>query len=705
MLMADRNNEGCGIRPVFYTALFCIERQADMKRKYMALVLGLTLMGSQVGAVIVNAEETAAEAPAEAGSEAAQAADENAVYGEVTAVEDGQITIAVGTMGQEPGSELEKTGEEQTLTVTEDTVITKQSGMGGGQGGPGGDGGSAPEMPSGENSGDSGSAPEKPSDDGNASSDAGGEAPADAGSDNGEAPEKPEGEDGQAPEGDGSAPSGDGSGQEGAPGAQSEEASLDDMEVGDIVAVTLNDDGSAATITIQSADGGMGGGMGGPGSSSGSVTYEALNEYTESADLSGEEITSTGTDENAVLLSDEAAEVTVSDSTITRDSDDSTGGDNSSFYGVGAAALATAGTLYVSDSTITTDAKGGAGIFSYGDGVVYAANDTITTSQDTSGGIHVAGGGTLYAWNMTVNTAGESSAAIRSDRGSGTMVVDGGTYTSTGTGSPAIYSTADITVNGAELSAEGSEAICIEGLNTIRLYDCNLYGSMAENDQNDVVWNVIVYQSMSGDSEEGNGTFEMNGGTLTAENGGMFYTTNTESTIILNGVEIIPSETNDFFLQCTGNSNARGWGESGSNGADCLFTGISQTMEGDVIWDTISTLDFYMTQGSTLTGAVVNDETWAGNGGDGYANLYIDETSTWIVTGDSTVTNLSCAGNITDADGNTVTIVGTDGTVYVEGSSEYTITVSSYSDTADVSGASVSSTWEDYAVEMPAQLT
>ena len=117
---------------------------------------------------------------------------------------------------------------------------------------------------------------------------------------------------------------------------------------------------------------------------------------------------------------------------ISRTSSDSQGGDNSSFYGVGAAVLATDGTAYVKGSTVTTDSKGGAGLFAYGDGTVYVADTDITTQQDTSGGIHAAGGGKLYAWDLNVETKGESSAAIRSDRGGGTMVVDGGTYTSNG---------------------------------------------------------------------------------------------------------------------------------------------------------------------------------------------------------------------------------------------------------------------------------
>ena len=450
-------------------------------------------------------------------------------------------------------------------------------------------------------------------------------------------------------------------------------------------------------------DGEMPEGEGGPGGmpggqSQGVDSYDAANEYSSDVTVSGVELTSTGADENAALINN-GANVTLENVTVTRESEESAGGDNASFYGVGAAVLVTDGSVTVTGSEITTNADGGAGVFAYGDGVATVSDTTIRTEQGASGGIHAAGGGTLYANNLDVETNGQSSAAIRSDRGGGTMVVDGGSYTSNGNGSPAIYSTADITVHGADLTATGSEAICIEGLNSIRLFDCNLTGNMADQDQNDNTWNVILYQSMSGDSEIGNSTFEMVGGTLTAENGGMFYTTNTESTFILENVAITYADENDFFLQCTGNTNARGWGSEGANGADCLFTAISQEMQGDIIWDSISTLDLYMVDGSVLEGAVVNDETWAGNGGDGTCSIYISEDSQWVVTGDSTVTNLYNAGTIADADGHSVSIVGADGTVYAEGDSEYTITATTYEETVDLSGASTTTSWSDYEVQ------
>ena len=688
-----------------------------MKRRYLAVLMGIMVATTSVPAMVYAEDsktETAADAAndesgeADASDENGDESQENVVLGEVKSVSDSEITIAVGTMkemgqpggdgqnggapdengqGGEAPSMLDLTGEEQTITITADTVITKQAG--GMQ--PGGDG-------------QNGGAPEKPEGDGQSSDSSDGASDSQDAADDNQESENTDSQDGEEPE------KPDGNGQS----AEAEEISLSDIQEGDIVSITLDEDENAASITVMSmemdgqgqpgGDGQGAPGQGGPGGQSQGVdSYTAVNEYIEDTTVSNETIESTGTDENAALISS-GANVTLDNDTITRTSADSQGGDNSSFYGVGAAVLATDGTAYVKDGSVTTDAAGGAGLFAYDDGTVYASGTTVETTQDTSGGVHVAGGGTLYGWDLDVETNGESSAAIRSDRGGGTMVIDGGNYVSNGVGSPAIYSTADIAVSNATLTANGSEAICIEGLNSIHLYDCDLTGNMSDLDQNDNTWTVILYQSMSGDSEVGNSTFQMDGGSLTSENGGVFYTTNTESTITLNNVDINYNDDNEFFLQCTGNTNQRGWGQSGVNGADCHFTGISQDMQGDVIWDSISDLDFYLTEGSSLTGAVVDDESYAGEGGEGYCNVYVSADSTWTVTGDSTVSSLENEGTIVDSNGKTVTIQGTDGTVYVQGDSEYTITTGSYSDTADMSGATAIQDQSVYTVEKPDQL-
>ena len=722
-----------------------------MKKKYLAAILGVMMAATSVtvcGAATTETttnttessenketEDTTVES-AESTDDSDSSADvdkedsdeEDVTYGEVKSVEDGKITIAVGTMKDMGGNggapeKPDENGSGDASADTSDAESTEsdskdaESDKTDSKDGDSTDNGEAPEKPDGDNADGNGGAPggdqgEAPSmldltgdemtvtvTDDTVITKESAEGPGGApGGNQGEAPEKSDGDNGnnQAPGGDqGGAPDGNNS--------QSETIELSDIQEGDIVAITTDDDGNALTIKVQSTD--MGGGQGGPGGapggqSQGVDSYDTANTYDSDTEVSDTSLESTGTDENAALVSS-GANVTFNNIDITRNSSDSTGGDNSSFYGVGAALLATDGNAYVKGGTVTTDAAGGAGLFAYGDGTVYAADTTIKTTQDTSGGIHAAGGGKLYAWDLNVETDGESAAAIRSDRGGGTMVVDGGTYTSNGVGSPAVYCTADIAVKDATLTANGSEAVCIEGLNSLHLFNCDLTGNMSDLSQNDSTWTVILYQSMSGDSEVGNSTFQMDGGTLTSQNGGVFYTTNTESDITLKDVDITYNNDNEYFLRCTGNNNERGWGESGANGADCDFTAISQDMEGSVIWDTISQLDFYMTDGSNLTGAIIDDESFAGNGGDGYCNVYVSDDSTWTVTGDSTVSTLSNAGTIVDDSGKTVTIKGTDGTVYVEGDSDYNITVDKYEDTADTSGSDTVASWSDYEVEKP----
>lgn len=447
---------------------------------------------------------------------------------------------------------------------------------------------------------------------------------------------------------------------------------VSDIKEGDFVKITTDSNGTAVQISLADMPGGPGG-----GAQSAPTSYSSVKEFTSDTEESGQSYTSEGTDESAVLVSN-GANVTLKDFTVNRTSEDSKGGDSSSFYGVGASILVTDGTVDLKGGTITSDADGAAGAFAYDKGTVNISDTAITTTGNTAGGIHAAGGGTVNAENLTVHTSGESSAAIRSDRGGGTMRVKGGSYTSSGTGSPAVYCTADIEVEDAKLTAENSEAVCIEGLNSLSLTNCDLSGHIQENEQNDCDWTVILYQSMSGDSEVGNAVLNMTGGSLTSENGGLFYTTNTESTFYLNNVNITPSSNNEFFLKCTGNANKRGWGQSGANGADCSFTAENQKMEGDVVWDSISNLKFKMTEGSILTGGFIQDESCAGNGGSGTADLSIDATSTWIVTKDSQLSSLTNKGTIKDTEGKTVTIKGSDGTVYVQGDSTYTVTVESY---------------------------
>jgi hypothetical protein len=310
--------------------------------------------------------------------------------------------------------------------------------------------------------------------------------------------------------------------------------------------------------------------------------------------------------------------------------------------------------LSISKSSIMTSVSNGNGLFSYGDGTLVVADDVrITTTGNNSGGLQTTGGGETLASNMTVSTSGNSSAAIRSDRGGGTVVVDGGTFKTEGYGSPAIYSTADITVKNAELTAAHSEGAVIEGKNSISLENCNLTGDMASERvmgpntiKEENVHGVMIYQSMSGDAEEGESHFTMKDGSLTTMAGDTFYVTNTDCTIDLNNVNIVNQDADGIFLRVAGNNAERGWGTAGANGGKATFTADNQRINGDISVDSTSELHMTLKDKTVFKGAIqqpVNDKgTVDGHG----VYVTIEKGATWELTGDSTVTELTNHGTI-----------------------------------------------------------
>ena len=462
-------------------------------------------------------------------------------------------------------------------------------------------------------------------------------------------------------------------------GNDTEEGSLDDIAADSILSIEFDENGDVAQVTVLSTQpGGMGapdgnkgpGGNGAPGGFGGSqeVTQgDAATTISEDSSVSDETYTSSGDDENALRV--DGATVTLDGITVDKSSGSSSNTENGDFYGMNAALLATDGAdVTISGATVTSSAQNGNGVFSYGEGTTVTISDsTITTTADNSGGIQTTGGATTNASNLTVDTSGNSAAAIRSDRGGGTVNVTGGTYTSNGYNSPAVYSTATISVSDATLTANNSEALVIEGQNSITLDNCDVSGNMSDTEgtsSDENVHNVMIYQSMSGDAEVGTSSFTMNGGTLTSNNGDMFYVTNTHCTIDLSGVTLTNNDTDAYLLNVTGNSASHGWGSAGSNGAQVEFTADDQTLEGNIIVDSISTLDLTLSGSSTFTGTVnIVDNADGGTAVDDNAVVTVEEGSTWTLTGDCTVTSLTNNGTI-DFNGYTITLA--DGTVLSE---------------------------------------
>ena len=161
---------------------------------------------------------------------------------------------------------------------------------------------------------------------------------------------------------------------------------------------------------------------------------------------------------------------------------------------------------------------------------------------------------------------------------------------------------------------------------------------------------------MSGDAEEGTSSFSMEGGSLISKKGDIFYVTNTDCTIHLDNVKIKNEDPAGVLLRVSGNSGARGWGKTGSNGGKALFTAENQQLEGNILVDSISRLAMTLGKNSRWDGALLQEKNDKGSKEDAGADLTIEKGATWNMTADSTVTTLHNEGKIV-TNGHTLTVL------------------------------------------------
>lgn len=451
-------------------------------------------------------------------------------------------------------------------------------------------------------------------------------------------------------------------------------------------------DGSSGAENAGGAPGGIPGGGGGADTQS--YDYSGTLSGTLTADgeaktSDGETIASTDADVNAALA-ENGGDLTITNGTLTKSGDD-TNGDNCNFYGVNSILLAVGeeSKATVSSSTLTADSEGSNAVFATDKATVYASGDTIHTTAGNSRGLDATYGGTIVADQMDITTEGDHSATVATDRGGGNISLTNSSLSTSGSGSPLLYSTGDIEVDNVTGTSTGSQIAGMEGLNTILISNSSLTSEMTDATASDPIADgIIIYQSTSGDAETTTGEaalFQATNSTLTSKitSGAMFYLTNTKANVVLSETTLDFDSDNVNLLTVEGN-DSNNWGTAGSNGATVSFTGLGETLSGNITVDTISSLDLYLLDGTTYTGAmsieenaVNTDET------DAPITVNLSSDSTWVVTADSTISALNAedGAKMVDADGNTVTIVANGETV-VQGASGITVSVNGQYSTA-----------------------
>lgn len=198
----------------------------------------------------------------------------------------------------------------------------------------------------------------------------------------------------------------------------------------------------------------------------------------------------------------------------------------------------------------------------------------------------------------------------------------------------------------------GQSENSIEGKNSVTINDCELTDDNTTlNGQSTTYKNIFLYQSMSGDAADGQAEFTATNSDITTNKGDTLYVTNTTASINLKNNTITNNDSEGNFLRAQADS----WGSSGSNGGNVTLTMTKQKASGNIVIDSISTLDMTMKSGSSYTGTINGDNSAKS------IKLTLDKKSKIKLTGDSYVTSLD------DADTDYSNIDFNGYTLYVNG--------------------------------------
>lgn len=405
----------------------------------------------------------------------------------------------------------------------------------------------------------------------------------------------------------------------------------------DVLNVVIGDDNTPAKVLVFS---------GIPASTADPETLQgtAASVIEESEDRDKEEYGSSQADENALRIT--AARVGLRNVRVEKADGESTDSQASVRYGMNAALLVNGGAqLTLSKVVVNSSATGGSGVFGYGAGTsVHVQGGTVTTTADRSTGLQAAGGAAMQARNVTVITAGDSSAVVRAENGS--LMIDGGTYTSGGYDSPVIHAAGTVSVRNAELTANNSRAVFLQGSGSLSLENCDLSGNMNTDSMQaqDPVSTVMISGRYSPVGEEG--SFCMEGGNLFSRSGDVFYVEDTDCDISLERVNIEKTE-DGVLLRVVANRE--------EPGSSVVLTASRQTLSGNLLAEGNAALQLELQQASRWCGAVEQTGSEQGT-----VAVHISRGCTWSLTGDSTVTSLENEGTI-EYNGFSITLG--DGTV------------------------------------------
>ena len=357
---------------------------------------------------------------------------------------------------------------------------------------------------------------------------------------------------------------------------------------------------------------------GGTASRTSKVSKTGISLSSATKVVKNQTFSSDSAGENAVQVS--GGKLVLQNCRIVKNGADSKDGDGTSFYGTNAAVLVTGkGCAYMQGGSITTAAVGANGIVAYG-GKAEAKDVVIQCTGNLSRGIHATGNGEILAMNLTITTEGNNSSVIATDRGGGSVVVNGGTYTAKGKDCAVCYSTGDIITNKIKGHSEQGEVAVVEGDNEVNINDCDMVSGDSRR-------GMLILQSGSGDATGNNGRINVTGGSVTLTDAAaplIEITTSTQGTLMLKDVKLnVPS---GVLLKADYNTR---WSTTSPIAHLVLATASQTSYNGDVTVDKYATASVQVGKGVTWTG------TYDGARTGKSTEVVVD--GTWVLSADSRV--------------------------------------------------------------------
>ena len=321
---------------------------------------------------------------------------------------------------------------------------------------------------------------------------------------------------------------------------------------------------------------------------------------------------STDVSDQTVFLVVNGGSLTVSNAVISKSGDalnsdssrTSDVSDDYNFYGYNSVivCVGSGSTATINDCEISAVSTGSNAVFATAGAQIDIDNCEIETTASSSRGVYGTYEGVVNASHMTITTAKAHCAPIATDRGGGYITVTDTIVSASGSGSPCIYSTGQVICTNVIGTAKKSQAIVIEGKNSVTLYDCELTTVSNNN-------GVMMYQSGSGDAADSDATATYstlnmtNSAIINQSSTPMFYITNTHAAISLLGGNTMTGAA-QLVSAAAGN-----WGKDGSNGGRLVMNITDESYSGSIIADDISWVELNLNGSAAYTGTTSGSVT------------------------------------------------------------------------------------------------